>query len=102
MTRAAAMLDTNPADLRRVDKRVLAACIEACFDCAQTCTACADACLSEDMLAELTRCIRVNLDCANVRQHRTGAVPAHRIRREPHPRGPAGVHPGLQELRGRV
>jgi len=53
-------------DLGRVDKQVLANCIEACFDCAQTCTACADACLSEQLVAELTRCIRVNLDCADV------------------------------------
>jgi len=53
-------------DLGRVDKQVLANCIEACFDCAQTCTACADACLSEQLVAELTRWIRVNLDCADV------------------------------------
>lgn len=36
------------------------------FECAQTCTACADACLSEDMVAELTKCIRTNLDCADI------------------------------------
>ena len=28
--------------------------------------ACADACLSEDVVAELTKCIRTNLDCADV------------------------------------
>lgn len=66
MTQATAMLDTYPADLGRVDKQALAACVEACFDCAKACTACADACLSEQMVAELTRCIRVNLDCADV------------------------------------
>ncbi|GEK81243.1 four-helix bundle copper-binding protein [Agrococcus baldri] len=60
------MLDTYPKDLGTIDKQALAACIEACFECAQTCTACADACLSEDMVAELTKCIRTNLDCADI------------------------------------
>ncbi len=42
------------------------ACIEACVECAQACTACADACLSEDNVAELSKCIRTNLDCADI------------------------------------
>jgi hypothetical protein len=62
MTHATAMLDTYPADLGNVDKQALADCIDACFDCAQTCTAC----LSESMVAELTKCIRTNLDCADI------------------------------------
>nr|MDQ3342689.1 four-helix bundle copper-binding protein [Actinomycetota bacterium] len=37
-----------------------------CFDCAQACSACADACLGEDMVAELRKCIRLDLDCADV------------------------------------
>jgi hypothetical protein len=60
------MLDTYPKDLGGVDKEKLAACIEACFECAQSCTACADACLSEDTVADLTKCIRTNLDCADI------------------------------------
>ena len=60
------MLDTHPTDLEHIDKDMLAECIEACFECAQTCTACADACLSEDMVAELTSCIRTNLNCADI------------------------------------
>ena len=60
------MLATYPKDLGGVDEQKLAACIAACFECAQTCTACADACLSEDMVAELTKCIRTNLDCADI------------------------------------
>lgn len=60
------MLDAYPKDLGQVDTAKLAACIEACFACAQTCTACADACLSEDMVAQLTKCIRTNLDCADI------------------------------------
>jgi hypothetical protein len=66
MSQASAMLDTYPMDLGGVDKRALAACIEACFDCSQACTACADACLSEEMVAELTKCVRTDLDCADM------------------------------------
>jgi hypothetical protein len=60
------MMDAYPKDLGRIDKDKLRACIDACFECVQACTACADACLSEDMVAELTKCIRTNLDCADV------------------------------------
>ena len=49
--------DTNDALIR---------CIEGCYDCAQACTACADACLGEDTIKELTQCIRLNLDFADV------------------------------------
>jgi hypothetical protein len=66
MTVAAEMLRTYPADLGGVDRQKLTACIDACVECGQACTACADACLSEEMVAELTRCIRTNLDCADV------------------------------------
>ena len=44
----------------------LAACIEACFECEQSCTACADACLAEESIGDLRRCIRLNLDCADM------------------------------------
>lgn len=44
----------------------IVACIEACYDCAQTCEACADACLAVNEVAELRRCIRLNLDCADI------------------------------------
>jgi hypothetical protein len=60
------MLDTYPADLGGVDRRALIECIDACFECAQACTACADACLAEEMLGELRRCVRIDLDCADV------------------------------------
>ncbi len=63
MGNAAAMLDTYPATVN-VDKTLLARAIEETLTCFQTCTACADACLSEDMVADLTKCIRSNLDCA--------------------------------------
>ena len=60
------MLDAYPKDLGNIDKDKVSECIAACFECAQACTACADACLSEDMVAELTKCIRTDLDCADV------------------------------------
>ncbi len=63
MGNAATMLDTYPATVN-VDKTLLARAIEEALNCFQTCTACADACLSEDMVADLTKCIRSNLDCA--------------------------------------
>ncbi|WP_026923675.1 hypothetical protein [Glycomyces arizonensis] len=66
MTLAEQMLDTYPADLGGVDRRKLAACITECYACAQACTACADACLSEDDVASLTKCIRADLDCADI------------------------------------
>ena len=66
MSVAADMLSTYPKDLGGIDREKLLACIQACVDCAQACTACADACLSEDMVAELTTCIRTNADCADI------------------------------------
>lgn len=66
MGHATTMLDTYPASLGQADKQMLARCIEACYECAQTCTACADACLSESMVGDLVKCIRSNLDCADI------------------------------------
>ncbi|MET9319120.1 four-helix bundle copper-binding protein [Streptomyces sp. NPDC003038] len=60
------MLDTYPADLGSVDSEAMATCIEACIACAQACTACADACLSEGMVGDLTKCIRTDMDCADI------------------------------------
>src|SRR5258706_4854831 len=77
MTHATAMLDSYPADLGDVDRAALARCIDECFDCAETSTACADACLSEATVAELTKTIRTNLDCADVCDT-TGRVPSRR------------------------
>ncbi|UZX04775.1 four-helix bundle copper-binding protein [Arthrobacter sp. CDRTa11] len=60
------LLDAYPKDLGDIDQHKLAECIAACYACSQACTACADACLSEDMVAELTKCIRTDLDCADI------------------------------------
>ena len=66
MGTVAELLDSYPADLGQVDRNVLATCIERCFECAQACTACADACLSEPGVAEMVKCIRSDLDCADI------------------------------------
>lgn len=65
MSHTAAMLETAPSE-SRYDREALARCIESCLDCAQSCTACADACLAEETVAELRRCIGLNLTCADV------------------------------------
>ncbi|GAB3158489.1 four-helix bundle copper-binding protein [Micromonospora sonneratiae] len=59
------MLETYPKSIN-LDRVKLAATIDALRSCTQACTACADACLSEDVVAELTKCIRTNLDCADI------------------------------------
>ncbi|WP_336711342.1 four-helix bundle copper-binding protein [Arthrobacter sp. USHLN218] len=46
MSHVQSMLDAYPKDLGGIDKGKLAACVAACFECAQTCTACAEDCES--------------------------------------------------------
>jgi Domain of Unknown Function (DUF326) len=65
MSYARQLLDTYPRTFN-VDAGVLAATIDALSDCAQACTACADDDLSEPDVAELVKCIRLCLDCADV------------------------------------
>jgi hypothetical protein len=52
--------------LENVHIKSLAHCIEVCLQCATSCTACADECLDEPELAEMRRCIRLNVDCADI------------------------------------
>jgi hypothetical protein len=59
------MLDAYPREFN-VDRELLVRCIEACSDCAEACTQCADDCLSEQSVQELTKCVRLNLDCTDV------------------------------------
>jgi len=59
------MLETYPAEIN-LDRAKLAGAIDALIACSEACTACADACLSEEMVAELTKCIRTDLDCADI------------------------------------
>src|SRR5215469_1391076 len=65
MSYAEQMLDTYEQTLD-VDVSVLAACIDALDDCAQACTADADANLGEQNVAEMVRCIRLCLNCADI------------------------------------
>ncbi len=59
------MVETHPS-ATIFDREMLIRCIDACADCAQSCTQCADDCLAEVDVAELTKCIRLNLDCADI------------------------------------
>jgi uncharacterized membrane protein len=61
------MLQTHPQQAW-MDPSRLAEAIETLNRCATTCTACADACLGEQHVQDLTRCIRLNLDCADICQ----------------------------------
>jgi hypothetical protein len=59
------MLETYPKSIN-LDLATLANTIDTLIACSEACTACADACLSEDTVAELTKCIRTDLDCADI------------------------------------
>lgn len=60
------MISTNPTRPSTSGAPTIADCIAACIECAQACVACADACLAEKQVADLRRCIRLDLDCADV------------------------------------
>lgn len=60
-----AMLDTHPREFD-LDADRLARVVDALAECATTCTQCADACLGEDDPAAMVRCIRLDLDCADI------------------------------------
>ena len=98
MSYAKQMRDTYPRDFN-VDAGMLAAAIEALSDCGRACTACADDCLSEQNVAELTKCIGLCLDCADVHGHAAGGPPPHRLRRQRDPTAATGLRGGLPELR---
>jgi Domain of Unknown Function (DUF326) len=65
MSYARQLLDTYPRTFN-VDAGVLAGTIDALNDCAQSCIADADDDLSEQNVAEMIKCIRLCLDCADV------------------------------------
>lgn len=65
MTTTMPMLETYPRSIN-LDRRALAATIDSIISCSEACTACADACLSEPDVADLVKCIRTNLDCADI------------------------------------
>jgi hypothetical protein len=51
---------------RAGDSAPLAAAVDAALACLGACSGCADACISEHRDAMLSRCIRLDLDCADV------------------------------------
>jgi hypothetical protein len=59
------LLETYPRGVA-LDADVLAAAIEAMHDCAQACAADVDADLSETNLADMVKCIRLCLQCADI------------------------------------
>ena len=65
MSYASQLLDSYPRTFN-IDAGILAATIDALHDCAQACTADADDDLSEPNVAELVKCIRLCLDCADI------------------------------------
>ncbi|MGN6676732.1 MAG: four-helix bundle copper-binding protein [Streptosporangiaceae bacterium] len=65
MSYARRMLDAYPRTIN-VQGEMLAATIDALSDCAQACAADADNDLSERNLAEMVKCIRLCLDCADI------------------------------------
>jgi hypothetical protein len=65
MSYAGQMLDAYPRDLN-LDARMLTATLDALIECAQACTSDADADLSERNVAELVKCVRLCMDCADV------------------------------------
>lgn len=62
--KTAEMMRAYPAEIN-LDRNLMARVVDALVECAQACTACADACLSEEMVADLRKCVRTNLDCAD-------------------------------------
>jgi len=49
-----------------LDREVALRCIAECLDCIAGCTACADDCLGEPDLPDMVRCVRLDLDCADI------------------------------------
>lgn len=59
------MLKSYPGELN-MDRDRLGLAIDKLVSCGEACTACADACLGEADIATLNKCIRTNLDCADI------------------------------------
>jgi len=49
-------------------------CIDACNSCADSCDHCAAACLQEQDVAAMARCIRLDIDCAQICRLASGAM----------------------------
>jgi Domain of Unknown Function (DUF326) len=73
MSYAREMLGTYSGTIN-IDADVLAATIDAVSDCAQACAVDTDADLSEPNLAEMVKCIRLCLNCADVCTATAGVI----------------------------
>lgn len=60
-----AMIGSHPAETG-LDRDAIARAVDLMVACSAACTVCADACLAEPTVADLARCIRSDLDCADV------------------------------------
>jgi hypothetical protein len=60
------LLHTHPNSRETVRTDAYSSAGEALLACAEACTICADACLAEENPAHLRRCIRTDLDCADI------------------------------------
>ena len=65
MDRIRRMFRSHPAPASDAGKEAFAL-VQAAAECTSTCTTCADACLEEADPASLRKCIRLNLDCAQI------------------------------------
>ena len=65
MTETRDMLAASPVEIP-LNLDGVAAAIDACLTCEQTCTSCADSDLAEPDVAELSRCVALCLECADV------------------------------------
>jgi uncharacterized membrane protein len=59
------MLEASPVEIS-LNLDDVAAAIDACLTCEQTCTSCADSDLAEKDVAEMSRCIALCVECAEV------------------------------------
>jgi uncharacterized membrane protein len=65
MDRVRRMFQSHPAPASDAGEEAFAL-VQAAAECTYTCTTCADACLEEDDPAGRRKCIRLNLDCAEI------------------------------------
>ena len=65
MDRVDRMFSTHPAPASDAGEEAFAL-VQAAAECTYCCTTCADACLEEDEPGNLRKCIRLNLDCAEI------------------------------------
>jgi hypothetical protein len=73
MSYASRMLDSFPGTIA-VDTTLLAATTDALTDCAQACSADVSDDLAEPNLADMVRCIRLCMDCADICTAATGVM----------------------------